>query len=82
MADIKTYYLPETQKGEALIERENALNASEFGATVTQESHKPGIFDKIHQVDQIDRAEKYLIRHKFGERIREAEDIDLKNMPS
>lgn len=45
----------------------------------------------IHVVDDIDNAEKYLIRHKckrlmvneliVGEHIREGEDIDITDLP-
>jgi hypothetical protein len=38
--------------------------------------------DKLHEIDEIDKADKYVIRHKFGEHIREGEDIDETRLPS
>jgi hypothetical protein len=40
-----------------------------------------GLIDKLHHVDDIDKVDKYVIRHKFGEHIREGEDIDETNLP-
>jgi hypothetical protein len=38
--------------------------------------------EKLHEIDEIDKADKYVIRHKFGEHIREGEDIDETRLPS
>jgi hypothetical protein len=51
-----------------------------MGAHETNNNH--GLAEKIHEIDDIDKAEKYIIRHKYGEHIREGEDIDEKNLPS
>ena len=67
-----TYYIPATTNHEQLRE---GLNGSDID--VCQPSARPGGFvEKLREIDEIDKADKYIIRHKFGEHIREGEDID------
>ena len=68
-----TYYIPHT--GDP---KDNLLNASDTGHSMIKTQGG----DVLHNLDNIDSAEKYLIRHKFGEHIREGEDIDLDKMPA
>lgn len=70
-----TYYIPQTTEDGLL--RQN-LNGSDIGGL----ENAGGLVKKLHEVDDIDKADKYLIRHKFGERIREGEDIDETNLPT
>jgi hypothetical protein len=72
-----TYYIPPTTDYGELRE---GLNASDIDGGYP--SSRPGFVDKLHEIDEIDKADKYVIRHKFGEHIREGEDIDETRLPS
>ena len=76
-----TYYIPQTGEDNNLRE---GLNGSDLGGHLESGNTNigNGFVNKIREIQDIDKADKYVIRHKFGEHFREGEDIDETNLPS